>query len=44
MQKSGSDGLVCFLCDFWWLILLILALIIAAAVTSPYWLPLLGVA
>ena len=32
---------MCWLCDFWWLILLLIFLIIAAILTRDYWLPLL---
>jgi cytochrome c biogenesis protein CcmG, thiol:disulfide interchange protein DsbE len=42
MRRSSSEGITCFLCDFWWLILLILAVLLAIGLTYPYWGPALG--
>lgn len=42
MQKGKWEDTLCFVCDYWWLILLILFLALAAAFTSKIWLSLLG--
>ena len=42
MQKRKWEGAVCFVCDYWWLLLLFIILALIAAFTSNIWLPLLG--
>ena len=42
MNDEWWEGPTCFICDYWWVILIIIVLAVAAYFTSPYWLPLLG--
>lgn len=42
MNPDWKEGGVCFLCDYWWVVLLILVLAVTAFFTRDYWLPLLG--
>lgn len=42
MKEDWSEGPVCFLCDYWWILLIVLVLAITAYFTRDYWLPLLG--
>lgn len=44
MEDRWYDGSVCFLCNYWWIILLVIVLGVVAYFTAPYWLPLLGLA
>jgi hypothetical protein len=44
MNEPMWEGPVCFLCNYWWVILLVIVLGVVAYFTSPYWLPLLGLA
>ena len=40
MNDKGSDKAVCWLCDYWWVILLIIALVLVIYFTKDLWLPL----
>ncbi len=44
MNKRSWEGFVCFLCDWWWLVLLIIALAVTAVLTRNLWLPLITAA
>lgn len=39
MNDEWWEGTVCFICDYWWLLLLILVLGLAAYFTHNYWWP-----
>jgi len=43
MYKKWWDTPVCWLCDYWWALLLALALLLTGWFTRSYWLPILGV-
>jgi len=40
MEERGSEKLVCFLCDYWWVLLIIIVLGLTAYFTRNLWLPL----
>jgi hypothetical protein len=42
MQRKKWEGTVCFVCDYWWLLLLIIFLALVTVFTSNIWSPLLG--
>ena len=42
MKKDWWEGSACFLCDFWWLVLLLFVLAVTAYFTRDLWLPALG--
>lgn len=42
MDRKSWEGIVSFLCGFWWLILLIIAIVIVLIITRNLWMPLLG--
>lgn len=42
MQARWWDKPVCFLCDFWWVVLILLAALTAILVSKNYWLPMLA--
>ncbi len=43
MNEDWSEGIVCFLCDYWWVFLILLVLGLTAYFTRNMWLPLLGI-
>lgn len=43
MKEEWWEQPVCFVCDYWWALLLALALLLTGWFTRGYWLPLLGV-
>lgn len=44
MNEDWWEGATCFLCDYWWIILILVVLGITTYFTRDYWLPLLGLA
>lgn len=42
MKEEWWESPVCYLCDYWWTLLLGLALVLTAYFTREYWLPILG--
>ena len=42
MKKNSLDGPMCWICDYWWVLLIIIVLIAVAYFTYPYWGPLLA--
>lgn len=42
MNEPWWEGIVTFINDYWWVLLLIVALGLTAYFTRDYWLPLLG--
>lgn len=43
MEEPFYEGTVCFICDYWWVLLIILVLGLTAYFTRAYWLPLLPI-
>ena len=39
MNETWWEGIVTFLCNYWWVILLIIVLALTAYFTRGYWLP-----
>ena len=39
MNERPMEKLVCFLCDYWWIILIIIVLVLTAYLTRDLWLP-----
>jgi len=39
MNAEWWEGLVRFMCNFWWILLIILVLALTAYFTRDYWLP-----
>ena len=42
MNEEWWESPVCFICDYWWALLLVIVLALAAFFTRDLWLPLLG--
>jgi len=42
MYKKWSDTPICWLCDYWWTILLALLVVVSAILSRGYWMPALG--
>ena len=42
MNEEPFEGAICFLCNYWWVILIVVVLGITAYFTRDLWLPLLG--
>lgn len=42
MDESLWEAPVCWLCDYWWVVLSAIILVLAAYFTRSYWLPLIG--
>ena len=41
MKDDPTDSAMCWICDYWWVIVIILVLLAVAYFTFPYWGPLL---
>jgi len=41
MNESPFDKTMCWICDYWWVIVLVIVLILVAYFTQDLWLPLL---
>jgi len=42
LKDSPTDKFVCWLCDYWWVVLIILLLALVAFFSRAFWLPLFG--
>lgn len=41
MDRKSWEGIVSFLCEFWWLLLTIIAIIVVLVLTRNLWMPIL---
>lgn len=42
MDRKPWEGIVSFLCGYWWVLLIVIALILTLIFTRNLWMPLLG--
>lgn len=42
MEPKWWEGIVSFLCDYWWIILIVIGVILALVFTRNLWMSLLG--
>jgi hypothetical protein len=38
MNESWSDGIVSFICNYWWVLLVLIVLVLVAYFTRDFWL------